>query len=102
MPASGLTMPDGSPLTVTPHQLRHTFATKLVNAGMSPQALMALLGHVTPAVTLPYAALASPTIRAAADVRLLHADAEQRGSEHETHRHTATIERLEGHLAGLA
>jgi hypothetical protein len=53
-------------------------------------------------MTLRYAALASPTIRAAADIQFLHADAEQRGWEHETHRHTATIERLEGHLAGLA
>jgi integrase len=178
--ATGLTMPDGRALTVTPHQLRHTFATELVNAGMSLQALMALLGHVTPEMTLRYATLASPTIRAAydhavttsrrrlpivvagrpappsrvewlhaemlktrlatgycslpaeagacpyanicehcenfmpapqaagilqaqlADVRLLHADAEQRGWEHETHRHAATIDRLEGHLAGLA
>lgn len=32
---------------VTPHQLRHTYATALVNAGVSLQALMALLGHVS-------------------------------------------------------
>ncbi len=31
---------------VTPHQLRHTYATALVNAGVSLQSLMALLGHV--------------------------------------------------------
>ena len=30
---------------VVPHQLRHTFATALVNAGCSLQALMAMLGH---------------------------------------------------------
>src|SRR6476469_9444964 len=30
---------------VFPHQLRHTYATALVNAGCSLQALMALLGH---------------------------------------------------------
>jgi integrase len=30
---------------VTPHQLRHTYATALVNVGVSPQALMAILGH---------------------------------------------------------
>ena len=34
-------------LRVTVHQLRHTFATELVNAGMSLQALMALLGQST-------------------------------------------------------
>lgn len=46
--AAGLTGPGGAPLRVTPHQLRHTYATELANAGMSLQGLMALLGHVTP------------------------------------------------------
>jgi integrase len=63
--AAGLTDPAGRPLRVTPHQLRHTFGTALVNAGMSLPALMALLGHVTPEMTLRYAKVASPTIRAA-------------------------------------
>ncbi|GAB3864153.1 hypothetical protein GCM10028801_32980 [Nocardioides maradonensis] len=57
----------GQPMTITPHQLRHTYATTLVNAGMSLQALMALLGHVTPEMTLRYATLASPTLRSAYD-----------------------------------
>jgi len=57
--------PDGQPLHVTPHQLRHTYATSLVNAGMSLQALMALLGHVSTEMTLRYASLAAPTVRAA-------------------------------------
>ncbi len=48
---------------VTPHQLRHTYATTLVNGGMSLEALMAVLGHVSPEMTLRYAHLASPTIR---------------------------------------
>jgi integrase len=65
--AAGLTGPDGTPLRVVPHQLRHTSSTMLVNAGMSLQALMALLGHVTPEMTLRYATLASPTLRAAYD-----------------------------------
>jgi integrase len=60
---AGLTAPDGRPLHVTPHQLRHTYATSLVNAGMNLQALMALLGHVTPEMTLRYAALADDTVR---------------------------------------
>ena len=54
-------------MTITPHQLRHTYATALANAGMSLQALMALLGHVTPEMTIRYATLASPTLRAAYD-----------------------------------
>ena len=45
---AGLRGPGDRPLNVTPHQLRHTYATELANAGMSLQALMALLGHVTP------------------------------------------------------
>jgi len=49
---------------VTPHQLRHTYATALVNAGVSLQALMALLGHVSAEMSLRYAHLFDSTIRA--------------------------------------
>ncbi len=48
----------------TPHQLRHTYATALVNAGVSLQALMALLGHTSAAMSLRYARLFDHTIRA--------------------------------------
>ncbi len=68
--AAGLRGRDAHTLRVTPHQLRHTYATQLVNAGMSMQALMALLGHVTPEMTLRYASLASPTIRSAYDTAM--------------------------------
>ncbi|CAN5705405.1 hypothetical protein BH24ACT13_BH24ACT13_14100 [soil metagenome] len=53
--AAGLLASTGETLRITPHQLRHTYATSLVNAGMSLQALMALLGHVTPEMTIRYA-----------------------------------------------
>ncbi len=48
-----------SPLTscVTPT------APALINGGMSLQALMSLLGHVTAEMTLRYASLASPTVK---------------------------------------
>jgi len=39
---------------ITPHQLRHTYATALVNAGVSLQSLMALLGHVSAEMSLRY------------------------------------------------
>lgn len=65
-----LTTTGGQPLRVVPHQLRHTFGTELVNAGMSLPALMALLGHVTPEMTLRYAQVASPTVRAAYDTAM--------------------------------
>jgi site-specific recombinase XerD len=68
--AAGLTDPSGQPLHITPHQLRHTYATTLVNAGMSLQALMALLGHVSPQMTLRYAALANGTVRGAYDAAM--------------------------------
>jgi integrase len=70
---AGLRVPPGSPGRITPHRLRHTYATMLANAGMSLQALMALLGHVTPEMTLRYATLASPTLRASYDEAMIKA-----------------------------
>ena len=49
---------------VVPHQLRHTFATALVNAGCSLQALMAMLGHTSAEMSLRYGRLFDSTVRA--------------------------------------
>jgi integrase len=49
---------------ITSHQLRHTFATAMVNAGVSLQALMALLGHVSAEMSLRYGRLFDATVRA--------------------------------------
>jgi integrase len=65
--AAGLTGADGQPLRVVAHQLRHTWATELANAGMSMQALMTLLGHRSAEMTVRYARLASPTLKAVYD-----------------------------------
>ena len=65
--AAGLTGSDGQPLRVVAHQLRHTWATELANAGMSIQALMTLLGHRSAEMTIRYARLASPTLKAVYD-----------------------------------
>jgi hypothetical protein len=48
---------------VTSHQLRHAYATALVNAGVSLQALMALLGHVSAEMSLRYGRLFDSTVR---------------------------------------
>ena len=74
---AGLTGRDCQPLRVTPHQLRHTYGTSLVNAGMSLQALMALMGHVSAEMTLRYASLASPTVRAAYEAAMTKVHARQ-------------------------
>ena len=50
--------------SATPHQLRHTYATALVNSGVSLQALMALLGHVSAEMSLRYGKLFDATVRA--------------------------------------
>jgi integrase len=49
--------------SATPHQMRHTYATALVNAGVSLQALMALLGHVSAEMSLRYGRLFDATVR---------------------------------------
>jgi site-specific recombinase XerD len=49
---------------ITPHQLRHSYATALVNAGVSLQALMAPLGHMSAEMSLRYGRLFDTTVRA--------------------------------------
>ena len=39
---------------ITPHQLRHTFATEMLRAGMSLPAIMELLGHKSIRMTMRY------------------------------------------------
>ncbi|MFI6369085.1 tyrosine-type recombinase/integrase [Nocardia sp. NPDC050630] len=46
-----------------PHALRHSFGTALVNAGVSLQSLMALLGHVSAQMSLRYGNLFDATAR---------------------------------------
>lgn len=47
---------------VTTHRLRHTYATTLMNAGMSLMAIMKLLGHRDYRMTLRYAQITSETV----------------------------------------
>jgi len=43
---------------IVPHQLRHTYATEMLRAGVSFPALMKLLGHTNPEMTMRYVEVA--------------------------------------------
>lgn len=43
---------------IVPHQLRHTYATEMLRAGVSFPALMTLLGHTNPEMTMRYVEVA--------------------------------------------
>ena len=60
---AGLVDAKGRPLHITPHQFRHTYATALINAGISLPALMRLLGHVSATMSLRYGHLFDATVR---------------------------------------
>jgi len=60
------------------HRLRHTFATEMARAGMPVPALMKLLGHRTPKMTMRYVEVAQVDVRKAYDealvqLRVMHA-----------------------------
>ncbi|HVH61743.1 MAG TPA: tyrosine-type recombinase/integrase [Candidatus Sulfotelmatobacter sp.] len=44
----------GLPTLIVPHQLRHTYATEMLRAGVSFLAVMKLLGHTSPEMTMRY------------------------------------------------
>ena len=48
---------------IVPHQLRHTYASELVRAGISLPALMTLLGHVKAEMTMKYVLVAGEDLQ---------------------------------------
>ena len=42
------------PKITTPHTMRHTFCTRMANAGMNPKALQYIMGHASILMTLNY------------------------------------------------
>lgn len=54
----------GRPVHVTPHQWRHTYATRLINGDVSQEVVRRLLDHTTHSMTARYARLSQDTIRA--------------------------------------
>jgi len=53
----------GRPVRVTPHQLRHTLGTRLINQGVPQHVIQRLLGHASSAMTGVYAHLHDATLR---------------------------------------
>jgi integrase len=47
------------PTRIVPHQLRHTYASEMVRSGVTLPALMKLLGHSDPGMTMRYVNVAS-------------------------------------------
>ena len=44
----------GLPIDIVPHQMRHTYGTEMLRAGMGFAAVMKLLGHTDPRMTMRY------------------------------------------------
>jgi integrase len=53
----------GIPTRIVPHQLRHTYASEMVRAGVGLPALMKLLGHVNPEMTMRYVDVAGTDLQ---------------------------------------
>jgi len=53
----------GAPVRVTPHQFRHTLATRLINADVPQHVVQELLDHMSPEMTSRYARLHQATLR---------------------------------------
>ena len=49
----------GIPTRIVPHQMRHTYASEMVRSGVTLPALMKLLGHSDPGMTMRYVNVAS-------------------------------------------
>lgn len=53
----------GQPVWITPHQLRHTFGTRLINRDVPQHIVQQLMDHSSPDMTAHYARLSDKTIR---------------------------------------
>jgi len=49
----------GIPTRIVPHQLRHTYASEMVRSGVTLPAVMKLLGHADPGMTMRYVQITS-------------------------------------------
>src|SRR5260370_3657281 len=53
----------GLPTRIVPHQLRHTYATEMLRSGVGFPAVMKLLGHTSPEMTMRYIDVALSDLR---------------------------------------
>jgi len=60
---AGLLDSTGKP-TISAHRFRHTIGTQLAEGGARIQTIMAVLGHRTPNMSIIYASLSDPTVKA--------------------------------------
>ena len=58
-----ITAAAGIPARIVPHQLRHTYATFMLRAGVSFPGIMKLLGHSSPDMTMRYLGIALPDLQ---------------------------------------
>ena len=72
------------PPVMTPHTMRHTFCTRMANAGMNPKALQYIMGHANIVMTLNYYAHATFNSAQAEMERLEAAKAENAVAAAET------------------
>lgn len=54
---AGLTAPDGSKITMSPHDFRRVFATDAIRSGIPPHIAAKILGHANVNTTMGYAAI---------------------------------------------
>ena len=58
-----ITAAAGISARIVPHQLRHTYATSMLRAGVSFPGIMKLLGHSSPDMTMRYLGVALPDLQ---------------------------------------
>lgn len=62
----------GIPGRLVPHQLRHTYASEMLRCGMDLPALMKLLGHTSPEMTMVYLDIALTDLQREFDMACSH------------------------------
>jgi len=62
----------GIPARIVPHQLRHTYGTEMLRAGVSFAAVMKLLGHSSPHMTLEYLEITQQDLQREFHLALAH------------------------------